>query len=143
MRRGIWVALAAATVALIIVLAPRAGGHDRASADPSPPATGSLRATIRWTSHGIPHILASDYAGLGYGYGYAIAKENICVLADVYVTVNGQRSRYFGPDGSYTVGGNGTVNNNLNSDFFYRRIIDNHTIEHLLSLHPPRGPRPE
>ena len=29
------------------------------------------------------------------------------MLADTYVTVNGQRSRYFGPDASYTVGGNG------------------------------------
>ena len=57
-----------------------------------------LHATIRTTSHGIPHILASNFAGLGYGYGYVAAKENICVLADTYVTVNAERSRWFGPD---------------------------------------------
>ena len=50
-------------------------------------------ATIRRTAHGIPHILASDYEGAGYGYGYAIAQDNICVLADTYVTVRAQRSR--------------------------------------------------
>ena len=72
------------------------------------------------------------------------AKDNICVLADTYVTVNGERSRWFGPDASYIVqGGNGATNNNLNSDFFYQRIKDNGTIEDLLALEPPRGPRPE
>ena len=37
--------------------------------------------------------MATDFAGLGFGYGYAAAKDNICVLADTYVTVNGERSR--------------------------------------------------
>ena len=106
-------------------------------------APGGLQATIRSTSHGIPHIVASDFPGLGFGYGYAAAKENICVLADMYVTVNGERSRWFGPDGSYSQGGNGTTNNNLNSDFFFQRIKDNGSIEKLLALDPPRGPRPE
>ena len=62
------------------------------------------------------------------------------MLADTYVTVNGERSRYFGPDASYTRGGNGTINNNLNSDFFYQRIIDNGTIEHLLALRAAARP---
>jgi len=102
-----------------------------------------LRATIFRTAHGIPHIIADDFAGIGYGYGYALAQDNICVLADTYVTANGERSRYFGPDGSYTQGGNGSTNNNLNSDFFFQRIKDKHIIEHLLAQSPPQGPRPE
>jgi acyl-homoserine-lactone acylase len=128
---------------LAVAIGTHHNGSGRAEAASDPPPAGGLHATIRRTTHGIPHIVASDFAGLGYGYGYAFAQDNICVLADTYVTVNGQRSRYFGPDASYTVGGNGSVNNNLNSDFFYQRIIDNGTIEHLLSLAPPRGPRPE
>jgi acyl-homoserine-lactone acylase len=143
MRRGIGFALAVSAVAVAVAISTHAAGQDRAEAAPNPPPTGSLRATIRTTTHGIPHILASDFAGLGYGYGYSLAKDNICVIADSYVTVDGERSRFFGPDASYTVGGNGSVNNNLNSDFFYKRIIDNGTIEHLLSLDAPRGPRPE
>ncbi len=140
--RGIGLALAIVTVAIVAAVAT-GSGHDRADAATTPPASGTLHATIRTTTHGIPHIIADDFAGLGYGYGYSLAKDNICVIADSYVTVDGQRSRFFGPDASYVVGGNGSSNNNLNSDFFYQRIIDNGTIEHLLSLAPPQGPRPE
>ena len=76
-----------------------------------------LQATIRRTSHGIPHITANDFGGVGFGYGYAVAQDNICVLADIYVTVNGERSKYsgssplgsMGPDGSWSQGGNGTA----------------------------------
>ena len=59
------------------------------------------------------------------------------------MTVNAERSRWFGPDASYSQGGNGTTNNNLNSDFFFQKIKDNGSIERLLALEPPRGPRPE
>jgi acyl-homoserine-lactone acylase len=136
-------ALLLALVLLLLGLATRAPSKpDRALAAGDPPPTARLQATIRRTTHGIPHIVADDFAGLGYGYAYAFAQDDICVLADTYVTVDGERSRFFGPDGSYTVGGNGSVNNNLNSDFFYQRIIDNGTIEHLLTLDPPRGPLP-
>jgi acyl-homoserine-lactone acylase len=106
---------------------------DAAAADPS-------GVTIRRTSHGIPHIIAGDWESLGYGYGYSLAEDNICTLAETYVTVQAQRSRYFGPDDSYVFQGNGQVVNNLNSDFFFQRIIDNHTVEDLLGQPPPTGP---
>lgn len=54
-------------------------------------------AEIRRTSFGVPHIRARDERGLGYGIGYAYAQDNLCLLANEIVTVNGQRSRYFGP----------------------------------------------
>ncbi len=133
-------ALLAALGALAVAQSGPGAGVARAQVTGSP---GGLQATIRTTSHGIPHIVASNFAGLGYGYGYAAAKENICVLADMYVTVNAERSRWFGPDAGYSQGGNGTTNNNLNSDFFFQRIKDNGSIERLLALDPPRGPRPE
>ena len=28
---------------------------------------------LRWTEHGIPHIKANSWEGLGYGFAYAIA----------------------------------------------------------------------
>ncbi len=40
-------------------------------------ATG-FAATIRRTEHGIPHIEARSWAGLGYGFGYAFAQDNLC-----------------------------------------------------------------
>ena len=102
-----------------------------------------LDAAIRTTSYGIPHVLARSFAGLGYGYGYALARANVCTLADVYTTVRAERSRYFGPDASYRFEGNGVQVNNLNSDFFFQRIIDARTIEKLLAKPPPEGPLPQ
>ncbi|MFJ2692868.1 acylase [Pseudomonas sp. NPDC087336] len=55
-------------------------------------------ADIRRTSFGVPHIRAENERGLGYGIGYAYAQDNLCLLANEIVTVNGQRSRFFGPD---------------------------------------------
>ena len=55
-------------------------------------------AEIRRTGFGVPHIRAQDERGLGFGIGYAYAQDNLCLLASEIVTVNGQRSRYFGPD---------------------------------------------
>ncbi|WP_442108599.1 bifunctional acylase PvdQ [Pseudomonas sp. NUPR-001] len=59
---------------------------------------GDASAEIRRTSFGVPHILAQDEQGLGYGIGYAYAQDNLCLLANEVVTVNAERSRYFGPD---------------------------------------------
>lgn len=100
-------------------------------------------ATIRRTAHDVPHIRSKTWGGLGYGYGYAFAQDNICTIADSYMTVRAQRSRFLGPDKSWSFRGNGTTVNNLNSDFFFQRIIDRHTVEGLLTKPVPDGPRPE
>ena len=110
--------------------------------------TRSSSATIQRDANGIPHITAENFAGLGFGYGYAFAEDNICTIAETYVTVRAERSQYegdgvegtFGPDGSYPQRGNGFGANNLNSDFFYQRIIDRGIIENLLNQPPPTGP---
>ncbi|MBV6822990.1 acylase [Pseudomonas sp. PD9R] len=71
-------------------------------------------ADIRRTSFGVPHIRAENERGLGYGIGYAYAQDNLCLLANEIVTVNGQRSRFFGPD-QFTV----EERENLVSDLFF------------------------
>src|SRR6266699_1466049 len=63
---------------LALLLALCAAAPAAAAADPS--------AVIRRTAHGIPHISASDWEGLGYGYGFAFAQDNLCQIADSYVT---------------------------------------------------------
>lgn len=75
----------------------------------------ALDAEIRWTQYGVPHVKAADYASLGFGYGYAVATDELCVLADLVVTLRGERSRWFGPDEAAPLGVS-----NLNSDLFYR-----------------------
>jgi acyl-homoserine-lactone acylase len=100
------------------------------------------RVTIKRDRFGIPHISGRNYADVAYGYGYAIAQDNICVLADTYVTVDAERSRYFGPDGTYLQRGNGQTTNNLDSDLFFQQINDSKHIEDLLAKPAPDGPLP-
>lgn len=71
-------------------------------------------ADIRRTSFGVPHIRASDERGLGLGIGYAYAQDNLCLLANEVVTVNGERARFFGPEQSTL-----EERNNLASDVFF------------------------
>jgi acyl-homoserine-lactone acylase len=108
-----------------------------------PPASNAAgKVTINRTTGGIPNITAKNLRGAGYGYGYAIAEDNVCELADTYVTVQADRARFFGPDESYESRGNGAEINNLDSDFFYQRIIDTGKVEDLMSRPPPIGPLP-
>jgi acyl-homoserine-lactone acylase len=105
-------------------------------------ADAKYKVTVKRSAHGIPHIQAKSFTSLAYGYAHAIAEDNICVLADTYTTVRGERSKYFGENGSYSFRGNSTAPNNLNSDFFYTKIIAQRTIEKLMAQKPPNGPAP-
>jgi len=129
MRRSVVCLLV--TGVLVAVSAPLAGGQ-----------TSGLWAEIRRTEYGIPHILANDWQSLGFGTGYAFAQDNICTIAETYVTVDGERSRFFGPDGSYVQEALGIRVNNLDSDLFFRQIIDSHVIDRMLAELPPLGPEP-
>ncbi|PWB60091.1 MAG: acylase [Betaproteobacteria bacterium] len=71
-------------------------------------------AEVRRTSYGIAHIKASDFGSVGYGVGYAFAQDNFCTMADEFLTVRGERSKYLGGTGSTPYGVN-----NVFSDLFY------------------------
>ncbi|MGK5546559.1 penicillin acylase family protein [Streptomyces sp. URMC 127] len=100
---------------------------------------GGLSAVIRYTEYGIPHILAKDYANLGFGTGWAQASDQVCTLAEGFVTLRGERSARFGagaePDGSLS-----SATTNLSSDLFFRGINDAGTVEKLLGRPAPAGP---
>ncbi|MEA2350682.1 MAG: acyl-homoserine-lactone acylase [Thermoleophilaceae bacterium] len=119
-------------IALVLALAALAAPAVAAAKGPS--------ATIRRSAHGIPHIISKNWEGIGYGYGYAFAQDNICPMADDYVTVRAERSKFFGPSDTYAQRGNGTTPTNLNSDFFYQRAIDKKIVEKLVAKKPPLGP---
>jgi acyl-homoserine-lactone acylase len=123
---------------LLVALALAAVIAPASSAEAAKPG-----ATIARTKYGVPHIRSHTWKGLGFGYAYAFAEDNICTIADSYVTVSGERSRYFGPEGDWTFSGNGSVNNNLSSDFFYARINESGIVDDLISRPPPEGPEPE
>src|SRR5690554_7209431 len=58
----------------ILALGACLGGGGGGGSSSSEPST-RFSATIERTTYGIPHITADDYAGAGYGHGYAIRSE--------------------------------------------------------------------
>jgi len=86
-------------------------------------ATG-LQTEIRRTAHGVPHITASDYAGLGYGIGYASAEDNLCELMERMLTIRGERAKYFGA---------GEKGVNVVSDAYHRLVGYTGRVEALLA----------
>jgi acyl-homoserine-lactone acylase len=81
-----------------------------------------FEASIVRTTHGIPHVTASNWRGIGYGVGYAYAQDNLCMLAEEFVTVAGERSLHFGPAEKVVAGFDPMEN--VASDTFFRSVID-------------------
>ena len=92
---------AAPTTSAPAASAPDVPTTDRPAARKAARKADRYRADITWTEHGIPHIKAKDFVGLGYGSGYAAAEMSLCTLFDTLVTGRGERSRWFGPDEVY------------------------------------------
>ncbi len=132
----------AAVAALVAVAAPPALAS-RLAPGPGQAPAGPVSAQVRYTTGGVPHILAHDWTSLGFGYGYAFAQDNLCTMANDYVTVEAQRSRYFGPTGVDIERGNGVVVTNLNSDLFYQQIIDSGVVQKLAQALSPMEQRVE
>ena len=76
-------------------------------------ADGTVQATVRYTTGGVPHIRGDDLASVAFGAGYVQARANICLIAESIIKVTGERARYFG---------SGENNANIISDFSYRAI---------------------
>lgn len=74
---------------------------------------------IRWTSYGIPHVLADDWGSLGYGFAYATAVDGICVFAKELSTARGTLSADFGPS-----------DERFASDVFHRGILTTERLAH-------------
>ncbi|MFI0239990.1 penicillin acylase family protein [Streptomyces sp. NPDC016845] len=129
------IALLTAFVTTAALPSAAADRHER----PHSPHDGGLSATIRYTEYGIPHIVAKDYANLGFGTGWAQAADQVCTLADGFLTVRGERSRWFGPDAAPD-GSLSSATENLASDLYFRGVRDTHTVEKLLATPAPAGP---
>jgi acyl-homoserine-lactone acylase len=80
---------------------------------------------IRWTSYGIPHVLADDWGSLGYGFAYATAVDGICVFAKELATANGTLSADFG-----------SSDENFASDVFHRSILTDERLAYHRSAIP-------
>ncbi len=106
---------------------PAPGPKDLDEAGVIGPALESFKATVRRTTAGVPHVKADDLGGLGYGYGYVFAEDNLCILLEEIVTVRGERAKYFG-DQPYDLG-NTRSRSNVSSDAVYRMLATKEVIE--------------
>ena len=105
----------------VTLLALAACGSSTAPGEGTGPAPGAkYDVQLTRTKLGIPHLKADDFGSVGYGYGYAFAEDNLCVLQEDLVTIRGERARHFGRDGSYLIVPNGVTASNVNSDFFWK-----------------------
>lgn len=110
-------AIAFSLSALMVACAPDGGVSGNGASE-------SIRETVdvRWTEHGIPHITAQTWEGLGFGFAHSVAQNGVCVLAKELVTVNGELAKYFGAE-----------NGNVNSDAFHRALLNDAKIDEYLA----------
>ncbi|MEE9355931.1 MAG: penicillin acylase family protein [Methylococcaceae bacterium] len=82
------------------------------------------RVLLRRTSHGVVHVTASGYAGIGYGVGYAYTQDNRCLLAHRIAEVNGRLSEQLGADAPVRSEVHDLTYTALQSDHYYRGWFD-------------------
>lgn len=73
----------------------------------------TYEADIRWTTHGVAHIRADTWGALGFGQGWAVARDHLPTIADQIVKVRGERAQFHGP---------GPEGGHVASDFGYRSL---------------------
>jgi len=125
------IALIVPALTLVVVMAPGAG------------AAVSTSVTITRDSDGVPHIKASNFTALGYGEAWAFSQDNFCTLAQDFVTVNGERSRYFGSKALSLNYSAGAEDSNLDSDLFWQSIKASGIVNRDMHEAPPNGPLPQ
>src|SRR5262245_13768183 len=131
------------TAALLAALAATVTACGDNDQQPVATAQGQrYRVEIRRTQYGIPHIRARDYASLGYGYGYAFAQDNLCVIADRMLTLRGQRSMYLDPSArpGDPFADSEAESSNLASDVYYQGVRQSGVVRRLLARRAPLGP---
>ncbi|MFA7261659.1 MAG: penicillin acylase family protein [Caulobacter sp.] len=78
---------------------------------------------VRYTALGVPHIEAATMEGAGYGYGWALSQDNLCVVVERSITIGGERSRSMAPGETYyDVFAGGDISN-VDSDAVYRYLL--------------------
>ncbi|MFO1418158.1 MAG: penicillin acylase family protein [Methylotetracoccus sp.] len=93
-------------------------------AGPPAPAAEALGITVERTEHGVVHVTANDYRGIGYGVGHAYVEDNRCLLAERVAQVNGRLSAQIGPDAIVRMMDNTHYMRSLHMDALYRYYFD-------------------
>ena len=102
--------------------------QDGGAADGPPVAAlEPFKATVRRTTAGVPHVKADTLGGMGYGYGYVFAEDNLCILEEEILTVRGERAKYFG-EAPYDLG-NTSSKSNISCDAVYKMLATKAIVE--------------
>ncbi|SFP61216.1 acyl-homoserine-lactone acylase [Variovorax sp. OK605] len=133
--------LALATAAAITACGGGGGGNAGFTFLPpatpaNPPPDSTYKAEIRRTAMGVPHIKADNWPGAGYGYGYAQAEDDLCTMADSFLTYRGERSQYLGATAKLLAGSTIGQPVNLESDFFHRHVISADVLKKMIDAQP-------
>lgn len=91
---------------------------------------------IRRTTDGIPHVLAGSWHALGRGVGYAQAQDALCTLAEAFVTYEGRRSWFFGPDAKPARDSTFGRQKNLDLDFFFKAFANTDVLSQYRAQQP-------
>ncbi len=138
-------ALAGGCAAVLVLIVALAAGDALGAGRHAAAKVSALagEVTITRDSAGIPHIVAQNFTALGYGEGYAFAQDNLCTFANDVVTLEGNRSRYFGAKANAVNYSAGTVATNLQSDLFWRYVTATGIVKQELTAAPPNGLLPQ
>lgn len=105
----------AIAVLAVLTAACSSGNNSNTATSQITPSDGVLRAVVRRTSSGVPHIKADDLMSAAFGSGYTQAQDNICLIAETIIKARGERSLFFGE---------GEGSTNIISDFSYRALAE-------------------
>jgi acyl-homoserine-lactone acylase len=86
---------------------------------------------IRITKYGVPHIAARNLEGAGYGFGWALARDNLCLTTERFITIAGNRSAHLPADAKYMDAFAGGEISNFDSDAVYRYILSDAVVARL------------
>ncbi len=61
------------------------------------PDASRYSAEIRWTDHGVPHVVGDTIGDAIFGQAFANATLNICTFSDIVLMANSKRAAHLGP----------------------------------------------
>lgn len=126
-------------LAVSVALAACGGGSDHESPAAENNKNGannpesSRQYGITRTSEGMPQITAPNLPAASAGLGYAYAQDNFCLLQDYLLTINGERSKYLGPEATNLTQVAHFPSKNIDTDFFYKSYVDGNEANALYS----------
>lgn len=99
-------------------------------------AAKNVGTVVERTGHGIVHVTAKTYKGIGFGVGYAYTEDNRCVLAHRIAQVNGRLAEQLGANVLVRMQAQATTMNSQLMDALFQTYFNSDTIREGFSKEP-------